>query len=1357
MAPTPTPSEASTPELESTADAAATDTQAAASATTAVDEIGQHAPLVSAMYDPATTPPLGDFDVARLAAAAKTLDPEMDCPTAMVPESLENVAEVLRIERGCDVIEYVQLGGRSVRELRAELFASDETVYAVGLPPADLVPFASQTTVYGNPPSPFNEDAYGRGEWWHLGVLDADTLWEPDGWRYTTAGTGTQRVPGWGDGEVIVAVIEPGVAQHRDLRRSMIDVDDCHHRDITGHGTHVAGLIGAQQGNGQDVAGIAHEAKILPIFLPLGGAVGTGECATMTLTQAIQIARRQGADVINMSFGWGIYGNPVECERDPHSHECVPGTDAAEAQLRLAQLENIVAVAAAGNCPSSLCESGGRTRHYPAAYPGVLVVAATGPDNQTASFSKSNEDVDIAAPGKSIFSTVPLLTCRAVITGIDSREWGPHGCGVGNPPTECPPGTPYPDGPLDQPAECALAVVPLSGASMAAPLVSGVVAHMKARYPRATQDQILSALFDTADPPGSGYSHDYGHGLIQPKAALEALDQVFRSSPATVSAGGVHSCLLRTSGVIECWGQVRQSDVPSGEFLAVSAGGHHTCALRRHQTTGYGTVECWSNPGGGASSSIREASGAWFSAVSSGEHHSCGIIVGGTVRCWGRDSDGQLNAPSGQFTAVSAGHNHSCGLKSDRTIACWGGWGFGESDAPPGQFLEVSAGQLHSCGLRTDSTIECWGDIDAGRLDAPPGQFLEVSAGQDHTCARRTDGTIECWGFNSDGQTDAPPGRFISVSAGEDHSCGIRDNGAIECWGSYLLGQADAPEHPDDTAETDKSGDETDDGEAPPSYGGERFSASDGTFSAVSAGSDHSCGLHISGSIECWDVDPNGRARWFPEGSFSAVSAGDGHSCGLRTDGTIECWGRDFRDDVPKGEFSSVSTGYEHSCGLRTNGAVECWGNGWLGELGQFVAPDTDAPGGAFSAASAGYRYSCGLRGDGTIECWGSDGHDTLGLDAALNGLFSAVDAGLRHTCGLRTNGRVECWGANWYGQADAPDGVFSAVSAGGVHSCGLRVDGTVECWGYNGSGQANPPDGTFSAVSAGGVHSCGLRVDGTVECWGYNRHSWIDSPEGAFGEMSAGLSHACGLRTNGRVECWGYNGAGQADAPGGQYGSVSAGGVHSCGLRVNGEIECWGYTLYEMLDASFLNGPTDVPEGTFSAVSSGYWHACGLRTDGRVECWGGNSHWQADPPRGTFSAVSAGNVHSCGLRTDGTIECWGANDSGQSDAPDGAFSAVSTGGQHSCGHRIDGTVSCWGSNHLGQSDVPDGVFNAVSAGYERTCGLRTDGTIECWGGSRRFARVDPPEGAFSAVSVGSRHACGMRGDGTIQCWGVDP
>ena len=81
------------------------------------------APLVEE-FEPGATPPLVDFDVERLLEAATTLDPEAECPIPVLPESLDGVAEVLRIDGGCDIIEYVQLEGRTVKQVRDELFAS---------------------------------------------------------------------------------------------------------------------------------------------------------------------------------------------------------------------------------------------------------------------------------------------------------------------------------------------------------------------------------------------------------------------------------------------------------------------------------------------------------------------------------------------------------------------------------------------------------------------------------------------------------------------------------------------------------------------------------------------------------------------------------------------------------------------------------------------------------------------------------------------------------------------------------------------------------------------------------------------------------------------------------------------------------------------------------------------------------------------------------------------------------------------------------------------------------------------------------------------------------------------------------
>ena len=173
--------------------------------------------------------------------------------------------------------------------------------------------------------------------------------------------------------------------------------------------------------------------------------------------------------------------------------------------------------------------------------------------------------------------------------------------------------------------------------------------------------------------------------------------------------------------------------------------------------------------------------------------------------------------------------------------------------------------------------------------------------------------------------------------------------------------------------------------------------------------------MRTSGAVECWGWPADA-----PEGSFSAVSAGGWHTCGLRTSGAVECWGANYvgQTDAPSGAFSAVSAGRVHTCGLRPSGAVACWGDNEHGQA--------DAPGGSFSAVSAGgwpdevdvegRSHTCGLRVSGVVECWGDN---NFGQADAPGGLFSAVSAGGWHTCGLRMSGAVECWGGN--NPADVP------------------------------------------------------------------------------------------------------------------------------------------------------------------------------------------------------------------------------------------------------------------------------------------------------------------------------------------------
>ena len=160
--------------------------------------------------------------------------------------------------------------------------------------------------------------------------------------------------------------------------------DDADPSDDHGHGTHVAGIIGAEAGNGKGVAGVAWDVKIMALkFL---GADGTGY--TSDAIQCLYYAVDNGAHLTNNSWGGAGYSKTLQ-----------------EA-IRYAGSKGQLFVAAAGNDGLDTTA----TPHFPASYDetNVVSVAAADQNDELASFSNhSATTVDIAAPGTAILSTVP--------------------------------------------------------------------------------------------------------------------------------------------------------------------------------------------------------------------------------------------------------------------------------------------------------------------------------------------------------------------------------------------------------------------------------------------------------------------------------------------------------------------------------------------------------------------------------------------------------------------------------------------------------------------------------------------------------------------------------------------------------------------------------------------------------------------------------------------------------------------------------------------------------------------------------------------------------------------------------------
>ena len=576
------------------------------------------------------------------------------------------------------------------------------------------------------------------------------------------------------------------------------------------------------------------------------------------------------------------------------------------------------------------------------------------------------------------------------------------------------------------------------------------------------------------------------------------------------------------------------------------------------------------------------------------------------------------------------------------------------------------------------------------------------------------------------------------------------------------------------------------------------------------------CRLNLTGSIDCWYDDNDGKATT-QLGPYVQVGSGLGHSCGLRPDGSVDCWGRNNygQAEDQTGPFVQIALGSElHTCALRASGAVDCWGNNSYGQ-----AEDQAGP---FVQISAGPYHTCGLKSDGSVFCWGtsswgvsephpgpftqiSAGYDfNCGLSVEgypvcwgntpsdpANGPFVQLATGASHVCGLMADGRVDCWGSTymynmavdqaspyiqisagwWHTCAMSTDGSVDcwgqmgfdqpaplslpgeAVGAGDGHSCALRPNGRIDCWGNNQFGQAADRIGPFVQVSVGWYHTCGLKSDGAVDCWGKNAAGQAADPAGLFQYVDAGAFHTCGLRPNGRVDCWGRNGQGEAEGRDGPFVQIAVDNSHTCGLRPNGSVDCWGYDEY---------GETADQPGPFTQITTGLNHTCGLKLDGKIDCWGNDDVGQAQDQAGSFSRVTAGAGHTCAIdRIDGHALCWGLNGSGQAADPAGPFMQISAGGHHTCALKTDGEAVCWGANGSGESDTQPGSFGVyvvpespyVSAGNTHTCGLRPNGRIDCWG-DNQYGKATDQEGPYTMVSAGVDHTCGLRVDGSVNCWG---
>lgn len=196
----------------------------------------------------------------------------------------------------------------------------------------------------------------------------------PEAWTITTGGP------------IVIAVLDSGIdGEHPDLAGKVLPgynaLDgSANTHDDNGHGTAVAGLIAANTDNDAGIAGLCWECRLLPVKVV--DARGVGDDAS--LAAGIRWAADNGARVINMSLGG---------EGDSRL---------LRETIDYAAGRGIVLVAASGNERQA-----GNPVTYPAAYPNVIAVGATGNSDTITGFSNTGDYLDLAAPGVGLWTTLP--------------------------------------------------------------------------------------------------------------------------------------------------------------------------------------------------------------------------------------------------------------------------------------------------------------------------------------------------------------------------------------------------------------------------------------------------------------------------------------------------------------------------------------------------------------------------------------------------------------------------------------------------------------------------------------------------------------------------------------------------------------------------------------------------------------------------------------------------------------------------------------------------------------------------------------------------------------------------------------
>eukprot|EP00798_Chlamydomonas_sp_ICE-L_P021651 gene21651-28664_t len=284
---------------------------------------------------------------------------------------------------------------------------------------------------------------------------------------------------------------------------------------------------------------------------------------------------------------------------------------------------------------------------------------------------------------------------------------------------------------------------------------------------------------------------------------------------------------------------------------------------------------------GGYLPAVNLGNGRTPTAIAVGKGHTCALLDNGALKCWGKNSDGQLGMGDIEPCADMGDAHPAVDLGTGRTATA------------------ITAGGYHTCALLDNRDLKCWGANNYGQLGLGISEYADMGDGLP--------------------VVDLGTGRTATaIAAGEYHTCAILDNSQLKCWGSNIAGELGLGSTASRVYAV---------GDLPSiDLGTNR------TATAIAAGMYHTCAILDTGALKCWGFN-----------KFGQLGLGDSSSRGVYVEEMGNKL--PVVDLGTNRTATAITTRGQHCCALLDNNAVKCWGgnNNWQLGLGDTVSRG-DAP-----------------------------------------------------------------------------------------------------------------------------------------------------------------------------------------------------------------------------------------------------------------------------------------------------------------------------------------------------------------------------------------------------------------------------